>query len=268
MNDLKNEIDANRMDNDLMMEELCDDTWGGAVQSYSDDCAVMGQVYLLAQFGVQLTPERAVYECATLGWYTQDGETLPYNAGNLMDLYGVTTHTVQNATVADLAEELQLGRGVIIGLPSAEWWHEDAPAAFKNWFCETFGLDAGTFIPEAHAVVVTGIDVSSPGHPQLIINDSGAAEGQGYPCPLDTFMNVWENGNFSYTATDAPIPRDAGILGDADNLDMSKWLPGGVDGGVTTLATVCLVLADTEAEFAAGSAVEALFSDPSVIYSI
>lgn len=251
-----------------MMEELCEETWDGAVTSYSDDCAVMGQVYLLAQFGVHLTPERAVYECATLGWYTQNGETHACNAGCLMDLYGVTTHAVQNATVADLAEDLLQGRGVIIGLPSEEWRKEAAAVEFKNWFCKTFGLDAATFLPEAHAVVVTGIDVSSPKQPKIIINDSGTAAEQGHPCPLDTFMNAWENGNFSYTATDAPIPRDAGILGAADNPDMGKWLTSGADGGGTTLAAVGLILADTEAEFAAGSAVEALFEDPSVIYSI
>lgn len=256
------------MDNDLMTENFCDETGYGAAQTYSDDCVVMAQVHLLAQFGIHLTQERAVYECSTLGWYMQNGETLPSNAGNLMDLYGVTTHAVQNATVADLAEELLRGRGVMMGLSSAERWNAGAPAEFKNWLCKTFAPDNTTFVPEAHAVVVTGTDVSDPRQPKVIIYDPGSQAEQGHFCPLDTFMNAWENGNFSYTATDAPIPRDAGILGDAGELDMRKWLTNGADGGVATLATVDLILADTEAEFTAGSAVEALFSDPSVIYSI
>lgn len=203
-------------------------------QSLPDDCAVMAQVSLLQQFGIDISEETAVYECAECGWYMPgSGGTAPSDVGNLMELHGVGTHQVANASVADLAAELQQGHGVIVGVRSGELWDSGPGAVLSNWLCENLGLDNSQFNPADHAVVVTGIDMSNPDDPQVILNDSGTPDGQGHAYPLDQFMDAWENSDFFYTATDSAIPHDDSVLGDLSLLDMGQWLVGGIVAGVT-----------------------------------
>lgn len=237
-------------------------------QSYSDDCAVMAQVSLLHQFGVNITEDQAIYECASHGWYTPGGGTLPSDVGNLMDLHGISTHDVQNATIADLARELKDGHGVIVGVNSSELWDNGPLAELKQWICEVCGLDNSTFNPADHAVVVTGIDVSDPSAPQVIINDPGHPDGQGHAYPMDKFMDAWANSDFNYTATDAAIPHDEATMGDLDLLDVSKWLVGGFVGGATLAATGGDIFAATAATVEAANMVESWFADSDSVRDI
>lgn len=237
------------------------------LQSYSDDCAIMAQVSLLHQFGVNLTENQAIFECSFHGWYTPGGGTLPGDVGNLLDLHGVSTHDVHYATVADLARELQAGHGIIVGVNSAELWNSGPLSDLKHWLCKAFGLDNSTFNPADHAVVVTGIDVSDPGNPHVIINDSGHPDGQGHPYPLDKFLDAWENSNFSYTATNAAIPHDTATMGDLDLLDLSKWLAGSLAGGAV-LAETGDIFSAAAASVTAANLMEEWFSNPAAVRDI
>lgn len=243
-----------------------EDYW--EMQSYSDDCAVMAQVSLLHQFGVNISEDQAVYECASQGWYVPGGGTSSDDVGNLMELHGISMHDVQNATISDLAHELKAGHGVIVGVNSSELWDDGPLAELKHWLCEICGLDNSTFNPADHAVVVTGIDVSDPSAPQVIINDPGHPSGQGHAYPLDKFMDAWENSDFNYTATDAAIPHDESIMGDMDLLDLSKWFVGGFVGGVTMASTGGDLFAATSATLETANMVETWFADADAIRDI
>lgn len=258
------------------MEDIMDMTIGDPLsqedywemQSYSDDCAVMAQVSLLHQFGVNISEDQAVYECASQGWYTPGGGTSPDDVGNLMELHGISTHNVQNATISELAQELKAGHGVIVGVNSSELWDDGPLAELKQWLCKICGLDNSTFSPADHAVVVTGIDVSDPSDPHVIINDPGHPNGQGHPYPLDKFMDAWANSDFNYTATDAAIPHDNGMMGDLDLLDMGKWFVGGFVGGATLAATGGDLFAATTATVEAADMVESWFANADAVRDI
>jgi hypothetical protein len=126
--------------------------------------------------------------------------------------------------------ELQNGHGVIVGVNSGELWDTGLLGELKNFLIEAFGLDSSAFIGADHAVTVTGIDVSDPGNPMVILNDSGDPYGAGASYPLDKFMDAWEHSDFYYTATDVAIPDHA--TANSLNFDIGDFLGIG-----TTLLT-------------------------------
>ncbi len=235
-------------------------------QSLPDDCAVMAQVSLLQQFGVDITEDQAVYECASMGWYGPGG-TKPEDVGNLMELHGVSTHDVQNATIADLAYEIQQGHGVIVGVKAEELWANGPLAEFQQWLSEACGLDNSTFNPANHAVSLIGFDLSDPSNPLVFVNDPGTPDGCAHPYPLEKFMDAWANSDFYYTATDAAIPHDEATYGNMDLLDMSKWLDGGMAAG-PTLEGMENFSTGTDSGLVAGEIFDDLFSDDSYIRNI
>lgn len=175
-------------------------------QDLDYDCAVVAQASVINQYlDSPISETQAVFDAAFNGWLTPDG-TRSDDVGSLLDLYGIPNHHVGGATIEQLAAELQAGNRVIVGVNSAELWADGPGAEFSNWLCDVFGLDRADFTRADHAIVVTGIDVSSPDNPMVIVNDSGKPDGAFDHYPLDRFMDAWENGNFSYVATDAPPP--------------------------------------------------------------
>ena len=175
------------------------------------DCAVVAQADVINQYlDSPISETQAVFDAAFNGWLTPDG-TQPDDVGNLLDLYGIPNHHVEGATIEQLAAELQAGNRVIVGVRAEELWADGAGAEFSNWLCEAFGLDKAEYAPADHAIVVTGIDLSSPDHPMVIVNDSGKPDGAFDHYPLDKFMEAWENANFSYVATDAPPPGHSAL---------------------------------------------------------
>ncbi len=211
------------------------------------------EVPIINQFGHDLTIEEAAYISASHGWYQPGGGTSPDVIGNMMDYCNIPNHTVMNATIADLAHELQQGHGVIVGVNSEELWQQGPLAELWQTIKEAFGWEN----PADHAIVVTGIDVSDPENPQVIINDSGHPDGNGARYPLDQFVDAWENSGFYYTATDTPMPgTDTGIL---DSIDFSKWISA-IAGVATFVETGDVTSAGIAYNF-----VDTLFSDPNII---
>ena len=197
------------------------DNW--ILQDQMDNCAVAAEASLINQFtGGNLSLPEANYISAANGWWHPGMGTDPFEIGNLMDMYGIPNHTVMGASIHDLALELQAGNGVIVGVNSSELWDQGVWNDIKEFFAEAFGLDTAEINPADHAVVITGIDLSDPENPQIIINDSGTLDGKGKPYSLDQFRDAWSNSGFYYTATSEPIPgspypspKDLGIdLGD------------------------------------------------------
>jgi hypothetical protein len=212
-------------------------------QGLNDNCALVAQTSILDQFGVDLTQEEACYIAYENGWYNPGFGTSPEDMGNLLEAAGVPVHNVQNATILDLAHELQQGHRVIVGVNSSELWEQGHQADFWNWIKEAFGLDTPQFNPADHAICVTGIDMNDPSNPQIIINDSGVADGAGKSYPLDQFADAWQNSDFRYVATDVAPP--SGVIPD---FDIGSFLGIGTTL-VVAEATGDIILASQAGEF-------------------
>lgn len=200
------------------------------LQNQPDNCAVMSELSIMHQFGVDLTQDQANYISAEHGWYHPGGGTTPDDIGNMMSLYNIPNHTRVNATAADLARELQQGHGVIVGVNNEDLYDYGPIRNLFNAIKDDLGISSAN-----HAVVVTGIDASDPEHPMVILNDPGHPGGQGAAYPLDQFMDAWQNSDFYYTATDQAIPQND--VESIERIDFSKWLGAisGVAMGIRTL---------------------------------
>ncbi len=208
------------------------------IQIWNDSCAVAAEASIIRQFGIDLNEGEAAYISAQNGWYQPGGGTSPEVIGNLMDLYNIDNHSVAHASISDLAQELSQGHGVIVGVRSDQLWDQGAGFELKNFLCKAFGFDSSDYLPADHAIVVTGIDLSDPDNPMVLINDSGVPNGGAQAYPLDRFMDAWENSDFYYTATNSALPSMAGDLNtpEWEGLNWGQWIGLGV-GTLTFLAT-------------------------------
>ncbi|MBQ6340289.1 MAG: C39 family peptidase [Kiritimatiellae bacterium] len=179
------------------------------LQHFDDNCAPTAEASIIKQFGYDYDQDQFAYISAANGWYTPGGGTSPEDIGNMMDLFNIPNHTVQNAGVADLIAELSQGHGVIVGVRSEQLWDQGPLAELKNFVVRKAGLDTSEWNPADHAIVVTGMDFSDPSNPMVLVNDSGEPGGQAHAYPLDRFVDAWQNSDFYYTATNNPLPSMA-----------------------------------------------------------
>lgn len=215
------------------------------LQIEDDNCAVAAEVSLINHFGFDISQAEANMISAENGWYHPGGGgTAPDNIGNMMDMFGIDNHTCYNASVQDLAAELAAGHGVIVGINNDDLYNNNS---LENILYDVIGHDNPYDMPANHAVVVTGIDMSDPSNPMVVLNDPGIPNGAGAPFPLDAFMDAWENSNCYYTATDHPLPHhEAGIYNDAlsDYMSASEAY-GEVVGGLVGAFTGIMSAVDT-----------------------
>lgn len=226
-------------------------------QMWADNCAVCAETSIIRQFGIDINQGTAAYESAANGWYMPGGGTAGSDIGNLMNLHGIDNHNVTNASISDLAQELQSGHGVIVGVRSDQLWDMGPLQELFNFLAKLAGIDTNEYFPADHAVVVTGIGYSDNG-PVVYINDSGVQNGAAQAYPLDRFMDAWQNADFSYTATDNPLPS---FNDNADNIDIDwgKWIPAGV-----SFATAYLT-GSPDAGIIAGNVVSQIMNDDSIM---
>ena len=220
------------------------------LQNLPDNCAVVAQASILSQFGFDVSMDEATYVAMANGWYSPGFGTSPDDLGNVLEAYGVPTHSVDFASIEQLAAELQQGHRVLVGVNSGELWDQGPMAEFWNWFNEVTGRDSSTFTPADHAVAVTGLDLSDLSHPKVILNDPGEPDGAGQVYPLDRFMDAWENSDFHYTST-SMAPGGAGPI----DFDIARFLGLG-----TTVAGVSFGLDPITADMA-GDFVNSLVSN-------
>jgi hypothetical protein len=233
LNDLTSDLDEHNSSSISMrkvMEDLSSalgtpetDTFYWQPQTTGFTCAIQAQDGIIEMFtGVQISEAELVYEATSNGWLT-DGGMSPLDLGKLLELHGVGCHSQLNATVEQLMAELASGHKVIIGVDSGELWGEDSP--LEDFFKESAD----------HAVWVTGIDISDPDHPQVIINDSGDPSGAGKSYDLQTFVDAWEDSKCHYVATNE-APSDLGNYVDsfspeiAGFAELINWFGTNFDG--------------------------------------
>jgi hypothetical protein len=157
-------------------------------------CAVVSQEMILNAFGIEVSEAELIYEATSRGWLTENG-TSPEDVGELLELYGIGTHTGEAGGVESLIEELRRGHKVIVGVDSGELLNQE-------WAIEDlFPWDGAD-----HAVMVTGLDMNNPDNPMVILNDPGHSEGAGMEVPWHQFVNAWNDSGQTYIATDDAPP--------------------------------------------------------------
>ena len=161
------------------------------MQEFADNCEPTSESFIIRQFGFDgISTNDFAYISQANGWYMPGGGTSPEHMGDLMDLFGIDNHTIENASLEELANEIANGHGVIVGVNAGQLWDQGPLQELFNWASKAFGFDNPVDAPADHALCVTGFDVSDPDHPMVIVNDPGHPNGQGASYPLDRFMDA------------------------------------------------------------------------------
>lgn len=166
-------------------------------QSGENSCAVVAQMSILESLtGEQLSEEAMCRMAEENRWFDPQTGTAPENVGKILDAFGVPTEQKSDASLVDIAVALERGDKVIVGLDALEIWQpirDDAGQPVEQTL--PGGRNAG------HAVWVTGIDQQPDGSVKLILNDSGAPDGQMKAVDAHDFVNAWNDyGNFLVVA--------------------------------------------------------------------
>lgn len=243
------------------------DLYDWEMQIMPDNCAVEAERAILNLFTSNpLSQNDAMFISTSHGWYMPGSGTSIGDVGNLLELCGIPTHSIQSASISDLATELSMGHGVIVGVDSLELWDSGPLADIKQHLSSTLGIDFGDSGPN-HAVLVTGIDISNPADPMVILNDSGVPDGQGVAYPMEKFLQAWQDSGFHYTATDIALPTNQ-ILGDLSQMDsilnaMSLFAGSfvGTFVGLETLSVTGDPIIALETAFSSGAATSNLVED-------
>lgn len=135
----------------------------------------------------------------------------------IFDAYNVESHTGYASNFAEIIEELNAGNGIVAYIDAKELWNSKdnsllARIIRSGWV----PLDYARTV-QNHAVWITGLDVSDPENPVMIINDSGDQDdGAGARYPLKDFIASFEDAEFVYQATgkppNAPLQADRNSL--------------------------------------------------------
>ena len=207
-------------------------------QGLPDNCAVAAQTSIINQFlpNHELSLDEANYITAANGWYQPGNGTATDDVGKLFDVFDIPYHRVDHASLPQLVDELQAGHRIIVGVHSAELWDQGPLAELWNWIQEVCGFDNSKFNPADHAVCVTGMDVSDPANPKVVINDPGDPNGAGHLYPLGRFMDAWSNSDCFYVATNM-APTVGATVGGLGGFDIGDYLGFGT--------TVVAALMDT-----------------------
>lgn len=111
-------------------------------QVYGDTCAIAAQTSILNQYlDHPVSLDEALYVSYANDWYVPGGGTSPEDVGNLLNAYGIPTHSVAHGTVEQLAAELQQGHSIVVGVNSGQLWDQGPTAEFWNWVVKAFGFD-------------------------------------------------------------------------------------------------------------------------------
>jgi hypothetical protein len=168
------------------------DVW--EMQDTPFTCAVVSQQMILRDFGFDVSESQLVYHATVNGWLTEDGTSIQ-DMGRLLEAHGVPTHENFSGDLESLVYELSQGHKVIAAVDSGELWGTDFP--FADFF-EPGGGD--------HAIVISGVNLSDPDNPRVVINDPGEPNGAGREYPLDEFLDAWQDSGNAYVATDSAPP--------------------------------------------------------------
>ena len=182
------------------------ETWGetsqgdvfdpNVFQGMENSCAIHSQYQILKDFGYTGSVNELKQEALDSGWYDPERGTNLCDVGKLLESHGVACDMYVNSNAFNLANELAQGKRVIVSVDSGELWG-DSP--FQEMMEDIMGSSGAD-----HAVVVSGLDMSDPDNPMVVITDSGTGHA-AMSYPLDQFTDAWRDGNCTMWVThDAP----------------------------------------------------------------
>lgn len=164
-------------------------------QRGQSSCAVVAQTSVFESItGVCIAEEKACEIAQQHGWFDPEIGTRPSDVGKLLNELGILTEQKYNATLEDIANALEKGDRVIVGLDANEIWN---PLRDANGV-PIEQTNAG------HAVWVTGIDTQPDGSVKIILNDSGHPDGKMVAIDALDFLNAWEDHSNFLVVADAP----------------------------------------------------------------
>ncbi len=198
-------------------------------QELDDSCAVVAQEEILREFGQPVTELGLAAEADSHGWYSPGQGTGLSEVGNLLEAHGVPTERTSGASLADLVALSGQDVPVIVAVDSAELWAGADEAAGLVDPMSVVGADGSD-----HAVVITGFDLTDPGSPEVIVNDSGRPDGAALHVPVDSFERAWAaSDNFmvhpDVDGPQTPVPAAAGAS--PDRLGTSWTVDGESEAG-------------------------------------
>lgn len=173
-------------------------------QGHGDTCAIKSQQLILNDFGIPCTEEDLIQYSYEHGWYQGNGSgTTMIDVGNLLETAGIPVTRQAEANVFNLVSELAQGHKIIVGVDSAELWHNQSVGEkIKNWLNDFFRGDT----PD-HALIVAGIDTSDPNNIQVLVTDPGSGDYcKAYP--LEQFMDAWADSCCYMVSTDISVPQN------------------------------------------------------------
>lgn len=158
-------------------------------QQGQNSCAVVAQMSVYESITGQHIDEQQMCRIAAANRiYDPETGTYPQDVGKVLNVLGIPTEQAYSATLVDVARALERGDKVIVGLDAREI---NMPLRDAKTGLPIEQQDAG------HAVWVTGIDQTSDGSVKIILNDSGAPDGQMKAVDAVDFLNAWgDYGNY------------------------------------------------------------------------
>ncbi|MBD2207430.1 C39 family peptidase [Calothrix sp. FACHB-1219] len=180
------------------------DGWGNPIedaqywqkQQGSNSCAVVAQVSVLESItGIEISEAQACQVAEANGWFDPETGTTPEQIGKFLEHYGVPCEKSYNASLEDIADALEKGDKVIVGLDAHEIWNPLKDPMTGSPLEQANG---------GHAVWVTGIDTEPDGSVRIILNDSGTPNGQMKVVDAEDFLNAWEDYGNLLVVADSP----------------------------------------------------------------
>lgn len=165
-------------------------------QQGGSSCAVVAQASVLESItGIEITEAQACEVAEANGWFDPEIGTTPEDIGKLLEHYGVGCEKSYNASLEDIADALEKGDKIIVGLDANEIWSPLRDAMTGSPVEQTNG---------GHAVWVTGIDTEPDGSVKIILNDSGTDSGQMKAVDAQDFLNAWDDYGNLLLVADTP----------------------------------------------------------------
>ena len=95
------------------------------VQESDYSCAVCSQQFIINEFmGLDMTEEQLCKIAEAQGWLSPELGTAPRDVGNLLELFGIDTHTNYEGSMNDIKNTLDQGGRVIVAVDSMVLWTE------------------------------------------------------------------------------------------------------------------------------------------------
>jgi hypothetical protein len=165
-------------------------------QNGANSCAVVAQMSVYESItGVDLSEAEVCKMAEENGWYDPETGTQSNAVGKILNALGVPTDQRYDANLEDIANALEQGDKVIVGLDANEIWTPLRDPA----------TNAPIEQPNAgHAVWVTGVDQQADGSVKIILNDSGTPDGQMKVVDAEDFLNAWTDYGNQLVVAHAP----------------------------------------------------------------